>query len=530
MAAKAETAGAFASIPTRQSLVATGAMLQAFEMFCSDLDAIHANPAGLPDGVVCIESTPRQAPAEWTEDEDEETCPCGTCGRPTPQQAAARRRDRLESLGKAEGSGSAPSPPRAWSVMAQIVGGEPYHRPIRARITIASNYRSGEDGEDEGGVWPSIFFLDSISHLMVREGRVVPDIFDILGASTRRRLAKKGGAVSRLRVVLDMLVGILWDQPPIRLDDSAGAEVAWDRAVRSQRERNRAESEYQPITPSLFPKECSLDGTGVVNWSDVLVPELHHALGALKAGDQAPMRAMMTEELPQLVYSFPMFSHSFCETLLGEAEHYEGSGMHIQRPNSMNNYGLILNQVGMEHWMSMLQLVVAQPISNLIFPDEGEFLDSHHSFTVRYMAGEDLGLDMHTDDSDVTFNVCLGKPGFTAAGLTFCGVMAKQDHRVFKLKYAHQIGRCVMHLGRQRHGADDISDGCRVNLIMWNRSSAFRQRRAKQTHEYEAESAPPSEACLSFTHGKLPCAYLTIVHVSARSPIPVPSYAYHHHR
>mmetsp|Transcript_71270 Transcript_71270/g.200643 ORF Transcript_71270/g.200643 Transcript_71270/m.200643 type:complete len:138 (+) Transcript_71270:1413-1826(+) len=137
---------------------------------------------------------------------------------------------------------------------------------------------------------------------------------------------------------------------------------------------------------------------------------------------------------------------------------------------------------------------------------------------------------MHTDDSDVTFNVCLGKPGFTAAGLTFCGVMAKQDHRVFKLKYAHQIGRCVMHLGRQRHGADDISDGCRVNLIMWNRSSAFRQRRAKQTHEYEAESAPPSEACLSFTHGKLPCAYLTIVHVSARSPIPVPSYAYHHHR
>ena len=97
------------------------------------------------------------------------------------------------------------------------------------------------------------------------------------------------------------------------------------------------------------------------------------------------MRAMMTEELPQLVYSFPMFSHSFCETLLGEAEHYEGSGMRIQRLNSMNNYGLILNQVGMEHWMSMLQLVVTQPISNLIFPDEGEFLDSHHSFTVRYM-------------------------------------------------------------------------------------------------------------------------------------------------
>ena len=40
---------------------------------------------------------------------------------------------------------------------------------------------------------------------------------------------------------------------------------------------------------------------------------------------------------------------------------------------------------------------------------------------VRYRSDEDAGLDMHTDDSDVTFNVCLGKE-FTGAGLTFCGL------------------------------------------------------------------------------------------------------------
>mgnify|MGYP003333528851 CR=1 FL=1 len=40
---------------------------------------------------------------------------------------------------------------------------------------------------------------------------------------------------------------------------------------------------------------------------------------------------------------------------------------------------------------------------------------------VQYKHGEDLGLDMHTDASDVTLNVCLGKE-FTGAGLTFCGV------------------------------------------------------------------------------------------------------------
>jgi len=83
--------------------------------------------------------------------------------------------------------------------------------------------------------------------------------------------------------------------------------------------------------------------------------------------------------------------------------------------------------------MGKFQEEVTQPIASVLFPTEGEWLDEHHSFSVRYKAGEDLGLDMHTDDSDVTFNVCLGKPGFTAAGLTFCGIMGRPDHRVFRL-------------------------------------------------------------------------------------------------
>ena len=36
--------------------------------------------------------------------------------------------------------------------------------------------------------------------------------------------------------------------------------------------------------------------------------------------------------------------------------------------------------------------------------------------------------DMHTDDSDVTFNVCLGKD-FKGAGLQFCGNQGAPDHR-----------------------------------------------------------------------------------------------------
>jgi uncharacterized membrane protein YgcG len=40
--------------------------------------------------------------------------------------------------------------------------------------------------------------------------------------------------------------------------------------------------------------------------------------------------------------------------------------------------------------------------------------------------------------------------------------------------HSHQLGQAVLHLGRHRHGADDISTGERLNLIVWARNTAFR--------------------------------------------------------
>ena len=89
----------------------------------------------------------------------------------------------------------------------------------------------------------------------------------------------------------------------------------------------------------------------------------------------------------------------------------------------MNNYGLIVNEIGMERAMDALVARVLSPVAEALFPEQGGgALDGHHSFLVQYQEGADLGLDMHTDDSDVTFNVCLGKD-FTGAGLQFCGVL-----------------------------------------------------------------------------------------------------------
>jgi hypothetical protein len=98
---------------------------------------------------------------------------------------------------------------------------------------------------------------------------------------------------------------------------------------------------------------------------------------------------------------------------------------------------------------------------------------------------------MHHDASEVTMNVCLGRDNFQGGDLLFCGMADGNDHRKYQFSYKHVKGRAVIHLGRHRHGAEDIIpahysgsgddagvDSERLNLIMWLRSSVFRSAAA----------------------------------------------------
>ena len=94
---------------------------------------------------------------------------------------------------------------------------------------------------------------------------------------------------------------------------------------------------------------------------------------------------------------------------------------------------------------------------------------------MQYRAGQDLGLDMHTDACDVTLNVCLGRgllrrhasperescssraesepsalplctgKDFTGAGLTLCGLRgsAAGDERRFCHRHEHVRGAAI---------------------------------------------------------------------------------------
>jgi hypothetical protein len=192
-------------------------------------------------------------------------------------------------------------------------------------------------------------------------------------------------------------------------------------------------------------------------------------------------RTHVTEQYPG-IYTFDMFTKQFCNSFIEEVALYEASALPRRRPNTMNNYGLILNDIGMYGLMSALMELYLVPLVQLLYYEEpvAYGLDHHHSFIVQYQRSAavratvlasaaptataasaaappgDKGLDMHHDSSEVTVNVCLGREGFQGGGLRFCGLAGTSTYRSLQYTLQHVIGRAVVHLGRHRHGADDL--------------------------------------------------------------------------
>lgn len=341
---------------------------------------------------------------------------------------------------------------------------------------------------------PEVRFCNNISHPDIDEDGLVED--DALAPLIGK--ASVSGSLGPLCAVLTALRELLPTTPIDKLSDLS--EYGIEGVYQQNGEQIKAISDYvtQRLAPRLFDAELGWDPT----WFD---PKFLEAKQRADTGDAGAWRGLLQEECWE-VYSFPLFTEAFCETLIAEMAHYEASGLPVRRPNSMNEYGLILNMIGLEPMLDRLQTEVWQPIAQELFPAIGAEFDRHHSFIVHYQMGKDLGLDMHTDDSEVTFNVCLGKE-FKGAGLQVCGNQASASHRKASHLYQHVKGRCLVHLGYRRHGADNITEGERLNLIVWNRNSEFRrsdrwERHHVQGKQYETEVGPPDPVCLSYTHDR----------------------------
>jgi len=477
----------------------TGRSFEVLAAQARELAGDHVASVGIPD----------VGPGEWLL-HSAGGCACGTCGNGDKEGD--------------DGGGPAPVAPSECTFVDCRV------KPPASGLGHCYGTEDGQGlalrviagpGFGSDTAWPVLRWMETVYHVGVDpDGVIKPDIVEFFADA----FDLSPSLANAVLIASQTLV----DSPPEAVFGPSTGEFhafyqSWRNAAAGQAQKNAVAAAFFPrcrrralVDRALAPRAAAADLAAEwgpsEHWPDgILEPPVVTALAACRGGDGgAALRDLATEESPG-VFSIPLFKASFCAAMVEELEAFDASGLPAQRPNSMNNYGHVLNRLGMGGFVEALRAAVAKPVAEALFPcaPEAAWLDSYHAFSVRYAAGEDLGLDMHTDDSEVTLNVCLGKPGFEASGLSFCGNMAEADHRVFRHRYRHVIGRCVVHLGRQRHGADDIAAGTRVNLIMWNRSLAHRRRKAA-AGAYAREAGPPSVECLSLTHDRDYDAYLPV--------------------
>ncbi|XP_037092925.1 2-oxoglutarate and iron-dependent oxygenase domain-containing protein 2-like isoform X1 [Pollicipes pollicipes] len=183
------------------------------------------------------------------------------------------------------------------------------------------------------------------------------------------------------------------------------------------------------------------------------------------------------KSLPGRIYAFPVFTQEFCRQFLEELHLFEESDMPKGRPNTMNNHGILLDELGMnQEFFDVLREEYIQPITALLYPElGGESLDSHKVFVVKYKQGEDEDLGCHFDNAELSMNVSLND-GYESGELYFSH-MAEEPATEDRLIYQHQMGVGALHRGQHLHGAMPIEDGERYNLILWLRSSRVRNQR-----------------------------------------------------
>lgn len=247
------------------------------------------------------------------------------------------------------------------------------------------------------------------------------------------------------------------------------------RAQRHREYREKIMINYQPCHKELYD----------INAANVFVPSF---INAIQENTEQSFRSIMTEPVPG-VFTFEIFKPEFCNLMLSEVDNFEKwvhvNDYKIMRPNTMNKFGAVLADFGLEAMLDSLMEDYVRPISKVFFHDVGgATLDSHHGFVVEYGIDRDVELAFHVDDSEVTLNVCLGNQ-FSGGELFLRGVRCDRHVNTETLPeeildYSHVPGRAILHRGRHRHGARATVSGRRANLLLWCRSSVFRELRKYQ--------------------------------------------------
>jgi len=296
---------------------------------------------------------------------------------------------------------------------------------------------------------------------------------DLLEESLKDQLEKvrqQRSALADRRDKMRQLVQDLREAAAASSDDNSWDDLlvpptSWDE-VKSRILDPRMHSAI--LTSRMFNESCTPTPTSL---SDVLNGNVDVQL------DVARLTDVMDEELPD-VFSFPLLSLAFCKRLrdfVTDVSHF-GSISEQYQYLLVGRRPIDLDAVGLSWLNDLLFHLIIRPISRHLFQSTeslGE-LDWRHGFIAGYSAHPTEGkprerLVTHTDDAEVTLNLCLGEL-FEGGHVEFRGLRGTNDARKRIDSFEPQPGLALLHAGRHFHDVTPVTKGDRFALIIWSRS------------------------------------------------------------
>jgi len=226
----------------------------------------------------------------------------------------------------------------------------------------------------------------------------------------------------------------------------------------------------------LGPRNANLYTYSSVFEQQYIAPEMRGAVGKARAGNEFPAMKLFEEIVPGVFATTRLFTDKFMQDLLDEIDHIQNSGVPRRRPNGMNRYGIILDQVGLEAAITGLVQAYVRPLAQMLFPElvGPTDADEHYAFTVRYEPTGDTELSKHGDASVVTLNLCLGRPGWKGGALRFfesggqgITLLPRGNESAGAGDVEFSPGMAVIHRGQHKHQALPLLSGERTNVIIW---------------------------------------------------------------
>ena len=183
-------------------------------------------------------------------------------------------------------------------------------------------------------------------------------------------------------------------------------------------------------------------------------------------------------EIKDGVYKFPLLNDQFCDLIV---EH------------SMKYVNVLDKRFALDYmnlsWLNDLLLNnIIKPISNLILKHELHYnchnssdnvdreLDWRHGYLVGYTSKDSKdnilrlnSLVEHTDDSEVTLNVCLYDK-FNGGELVVSEIRGNNENINDNIQIKMEKGYGILHIGRQFHAVKPVLNGKRIVLIVWTRN------------------------------------------------------------